>query len=123
MGRVMGCDTGGGDRSAEGFIPGRHENGNGDSMNPVRMPMVPRGKSDALIRRQTIGYTAFGARHLPDVALCVRSSTGRFHDLLFCIRGWKKGYSRRGHRAPGEKGLSAASWDVGVRDVVTRKID
>ena len=123
MGRVMGCDTGGRDRSADGFIPGRRENGNGDSMNPVRMPMAPREESDALIRRQTIGCVAFGARHLPDFALSVRPSTGRFHDLLFCIRGWKKGYSQRGHRAPGEKGWSAASWHVGVRDVVPRKID
>jgi|GEM_PF-1272364 hypothetical protein len=92
-------------------------------MNPVRMPIAPWEESDTLIRRQTIECIAFGARHLPDVALVVRPSTGRFHDLLFSIRGWKKGYSRRGHRAPGEKGRSAASWDVGVRDVVTRTID
>ena len=57
-------------RKLEGFLPEGREKGdrNGDIVDPVKIPKVPKEEYDALIRRQYMSRIAFGACEHPYIA-------------------------------------------------------
>jgi nitroimidazol reductase NimA-like FMN-containing flavoprotein (pyridoxamine 5'-phosphate oxidase superfamily) len=70
----------------------------GDSMDPIKIPKIPKAEYDALIRRQYIARIAFGACEHPYVAPFVYVFDGRYLYFLSTTYGRKMDYFERDPR-------------------------